>query len=102
MGAVTALLYAQKSQCSKLLKAMVLDSPFASLKKLAIEQIMKKTGLPKILVLPILSFIKTKIKAKAGFKIESVEPIKNVERIKIPSYFICGSKDKLVPASHCK
>jgi len=53
-------------------------------------------------VQPILSFIKSKIKEKAGFNIEDVEPVRNVSKIKIPGYFICGTKDKLVPDTHCK
>jgi alpha/beta superfamily hydrolase len=35
MGAVTALLYAQKCPKTKFIKGIIVDSPFSSLKKLA-------------------------------------------------------------------
>ena len=49
-----------------------------------------------------MSFIKNKIKEKANFKIEFVEPIKVINKINIPGFFICGKKDKLIPLHHCK
>ena len=35
MGAVTALLYAQKCPKTKFIKGIIVDSPFSSLKKIA-------------------------------------------------------------------
>ena len=103
MGAVTAIfnqaLFRRKDH---LITGLVLDSPFASLKKLALEKITDKTGLPDFLVTPILSFLDSELEERAGFEIDDITPIDHIRKIKIPCIFISGVRDTLVPPHHVK
>ncbi len=81
---------------------MVLDSPFSSLKKLALEKVTDKTGLPDLLVKPILSFIDSELEERARFEIDDIKPIDHIRKIKIPCVFISGVRDRLVPPHHVK
>lgn len=66
MGAVTALLYADRDPS---IGGMVLDSPFCDLKMLVDELAKKYTKIPKIFVSAALKLVKSTIKSKAHFDI---------------------------------
>ena len=75
MGAVTALYYLTKQypishqQLSISIKAVVLDSPFASLHQLMKDIATNKTSLPEFVFAPIVKAIGERVEAKIGLNL---------------------------------
>ena len=75
----------------------VYDSPFSSLRQLAIEIGREKTRFPKFLIQLFLDYVKPIITEKAKFNIDDLDIMKDIEKIKVPGVFIGSMRDKLVP-----
>lgn len=101
MGAVTAIMFQSMTKRWKV-QMLVLDSPFANLRKLTKHLIKQKTGLPDLLISPVLSMISDKIHEKAKFQLKWVEPERFIQKINVPIFFMHGQKDKLVPPHNSK
>eukprot|EP00644_Phytophthora_capsici_P011448 jgi/Phyca11/119027/e_gw1.37.64.1 len=98
MGAVAALLYAQTDSS---VNAMVLDSPFSSLPKLATELVEDgKLGVPKIAVKLVMRLIRRDIKKRAKFDMFKLKPIAKVHKCSVPAFFVVGLQDELVGPHH--
>lgn len=98
MGAVAALLYAQSDPQ---INAMVLDSPFSSLPRLATELVDDgKLGVPKIAVRIVMRLIRRDIKNRAKFDMFKLKPIAKINKCTIPAFFVVGSHDELVGPHH--
>lgn len=98
MGAVAALLYAQSDPQ---INAMVLDSPFSSLPRLATELVDDgKLGVPKIAVKLVMRLIRRDIKNRAKFDMFKLKPIAKINKCTIPAFFVVGSRDELVGPHH--
>ena len=100
MGAVTCFLYLEKPLTIKHIKAVVFDSGFASLSFLAQEVAREKTGMPGILVDPILGFVGNTIQEKCGINVLEMDLTKNIHNIYIPCYFVCSKEDKFIKCEH--
>uniref|UniRef100_K3XB03 Serine aminopeptidase S33 domain-containing protein n=1 Tax=Globisporangium ultimum (strain ATCC 200006 / CBS 805.95 / DAOM BR144) TaxID=431595 RepID=K3XB03_GLOUD len=98
MGAVAALMYAQNDPQ---INAMVLDSPFSSLPRLATELVDEgKLGVPKIAVKLVMRLIRRDIKNRAKFDMFKLKPIAKVNKCTIPAFFVAGNQDELVGPHH--
>jgi len=97
MGASIAI---QAAAESTQIDALVLDSPFASLKKISEESVARITRLPKpLLWFPTrLAFVLIRI--LHSFDIPQVEPVEKVCDVECPMLFIHGSKDIRIPVHH--
>ncbi|KAJ1462578.1 Alpha/Beta hydrolase protein [Pelagophyceae sp. CCMP2097] len=102
MGAVTALLYADEDN---MLDAMVLDSPFASLKMLAEELVQKATAnssikIPKFAVAGVLRLVRASIKKRAQVDIDEISAISHVQRMFVPALFCVVRGDSFISNKH--
>ncbi|GMF44131.1 unnamed protein product [Phytophthora fragariaefolia] len=98
MGAVAALLYAETDAA---VNAMVLDSPFSSLPRLATELVEDgKLGVPKIAVKLVMRLIRRDIKKRAKFDMFKLKPIAKVHKCAVPAFFVVGLQDELVGPHH--
>jgi alpha-beta hydrolase superfamily lysophospholipase len=75
MGAVTALMYAEKDLS---IAGMILDSPFSDLKLLAKDLAKAHTKVPDLVVSATLKLVKNSVKKRAGFDLTTVRPIAHV------------------------
>ena len=80
MGAVTALLCAKEYDYKYVISCVVSDSAFSSLNKLIDEFVEKVVSLPQFLVNIMKKNVGDVIEKKAKFRIEEIEPIKNLEK----------------------
>ena len=97
MGAVTALLYT--GRYDRKISGMVLDSPFSSLRRLALEHIAEKSGMPDFMNSSVYSYIQAKVKENAHFDMCRVEPVDYLTS-SVPAVFITGLKDGVVGKHH--
>eukprot|EP00929_Paragymnodinium_shiwhaense_P051882 TRINITY_DN26041_c0_g1_i1.p1 TRINITY_DN26041_c0_g1~~TRINITY_DN26041_c0_g1_i1.p1 ORF type:complete len:547 (+),score=105.95 TRINITY_DN26041_c0_g1_i1:96-1736(+) len=106
MGAATAILSASKMTC---LVAMVVDSPFASLRKLAYEvaerqAIQQVVGFqpPGWVVEVALLVVRSRIQALADFDIEEVAPEQFAAECRIPAFYIHAAYDTFLLEHHVR
>lgn len=97
MGASAALLYAQQSPH---IAALVLDSPFASLKQASKELVAQYRLIPGAVGDYILQAIRKNVKKLAGFDMFEINPIERIENCDMPVLFIHSREDQLVSFSH--
>ncbi|KFG99519.1 putative protein c14orf29 [Toxoplasma gondii VAND] len=99
MGAVTALLHADRDPS---IGGMVLDSPFASLRRLAEELagVVVSWKLPRFVLNSLLAMVRTTIINKAAFDINNLAPIDHVEHTFIPAMFVVANNDTFILPSH--
>ena len=98
MGAVTALLYAERDLS---IAAMVLDSPFADLKQLVKDLARTQSNVPNFLISGALKFVKKSVKKRAGFDLTNVKPFVHAEHCYVPALFGVAKDDELVsPQNH--
>ena len=93
MGAATVMMAAAKSQ-SLNLAAVIEDCGFTSAYNMFTDQLKKIFGLPEF---PIMNFVDVVSKIKTGVAVSDAAPIISVANSKIPTLFIHGDADKLVP-----
>lgn len=92
MGAATVLMAAALEP--KNLVAVVEDCGYTNAYDMFTVQLKKIFGLPEFPVMPIVDIVS---KIKIGAKISDAAPIDYVSKIKVPTFFIHGDADKLVP-----
>ena len=98
MGAVTALMYAERDLS---IAAMVLDSPFADLKQLVKDLARTQSNVPNFLISGALKFVKKSVKKRAGFDLTNVKPYVHAEHCYVPALFGVAKDDELVsPQNH--
>jgi len=97
MGAVTSIFYASKDPS---IAAMVLDSPFANLRRLCEELSKKFVKIPKMMVSMGLTFIKRTVKNKAKFDIDDLDPIQLASTCFVPAFFCHGEGDEFILPKH--
>lgn len=99
MGAVASILYASTDPK---ITALVLDSPFTSLKEVCLNLASSYKFIPKGLINFAIKQLRNKIKKLAHFDIDDVNPIDYVKQCKMPAVFIHAQKDNLVSPTHSK
>jgi len=99
MGAATALLYGSRDSG---IKAMILDSPFASLEQL-MREVVDRAQLrfkPNYAVNAALRWVRATILRKTGMDIMRLRPAENVSDCTMPAVFLVGSEDTFIPPHH--
>ena len=99
MGASIALMAAAETDD---VQALVLDSPFASLKSISSEWAGQITRLPRFLLLLPLQMAYLWVLLQAGFPIPAVEPWRKAMSIKCPLFLIHGGADQLIGPHHSR
>ncbi|KAH9261797.1 hypothetical protein BASA81_000453 [Batrachochytrium salamandrivorans] len=98
MGAVTALMMAEldPSIC-----CMICDSPFSSLRALAKELVdAQELQIPKFALGLGIKLIRSSVKSRAKFDINSLEVIDNVDKCFVPCLFACAEGDRFILPKH--
>lgn len=97
MGASIAVMAAAESSE---IHAMILDSPFASLRQITFEWAAQMTRLPKfLLLLPVnLAYLWLLIFSRCS--VPDVEPWQKAKQIRCPLLLIHGGADNIIPAHH--
>lgn len=93
MGAVTALMYAEKDLS---IGGMVLDSPFSDLKVLVKDLAKTHSNVPSVLVNGALTFVKNSVKKRAHFDISNVKPLSHADHCYVPALFGVATDDELI------
>lgn len=75
-------------------KLVIADCPYSDLTDLLRHQL---TTLNKIPSVPFLAWVASRIRRKAGFRVEQVSPIRAVRESHLPVLFIHGAEDNYVP-----
>ena len=104
MGAATALLHGHRDPS---IAAMVLDSPFASLKQLARELVARGKqasgyNVPDFVVSMAISWVTSSVQKKAGFDMNKLTPIADVDKCFIPALFVAGRQDDFIAPHHAQ
>lgn len=102
MGAVAALLYADEDN---MVDAMVLDSPFASLRMLAEELVARATAnsrykVPSFAVTAILRLVRSSILKRAKVDINDIAAIDHVSHMYVPALFCAVRGDSFISNAH--
>jgi len=88
-------------KCDPSVGAMVLDSPFSSLKTLSEELVDRAPiKIPKLMVSLGLKMIRKTIQTKAKFDINTLEPIQVVDKCFVPALFAHAEHDDFVQRHH--
>jgi fermentation-respiration switch protein FrsA (DUF1100 family) len=95
MGAVAAILAADQGAA---VRALVLDSPYADLRRIADEAI--RDIFPPAVPLRPLAFRLTGW--RTGFDPSEVRPIESVRRIDVPMLILHGTEDRIVSFEHSR
>lgn len=93
MGAVAAVLFAQHENNQSLISGLILDSPFSSFKRMVHDVVTTRAKVPTCLINCLLYFVLKTIKKKTGVSLYDINPIKIVENIKIPGFFMVCKED---------
>ncbi|CAE7306257.1 mdn1 [Symbiodinium natans] len=99
MGAVTALLHADRDPS---IAALVLDSPFASLRDLATDLAGRKAMFPSWATRAIIPGARAAIRARAGFDIEDLEGKSHARKCFMPALFIAARGDDFITPWHAE
>lgn len=101
MGAVTACMFVDDDPS---IAGLVVDSPFSSLRRLAEELAGDFVGwkVPKLILQPALSMVRSTIQAKAEFDLDNVEPIRHCKSSFAPALFIAAKDDCFIRPHHAK
>jgi alpha-beta hydrolase superfamily lysophospholipase len=104
MGAATALLHAHRDPS---VAAIVLDSPFADLRRLCSELVgvgSASMGIDRrllTLALPLaLRLVRNSVKARSGMDLFDLKPIEHVAQAHVPALFCAGRGDDFVSPRH--
>lgn len=95
MGAVAAILYTAGKQPH--IKSLVLDSPFSDVEQMVRDAGNSYMSLGEYLALFLFSMVKGDIKQHIGQDLSTFQPIKFCRLCQVPSVFMVGNKDPLVP-----
>ena len=106
MGAVTALFYVASTK-QNLVKAMVLDSAFISLKQMVLEYVSETTKIPQFLLYILIPLLNKSLKEGIKLSLDDFEMREYINYISwksekhIPdALFIASKRDMVVKSSH--
>jgi fermentation-respiration switch protein FrsA (DUF1100 family) len=97
MGAAIAL---QVAAANPWIRAIWVDSPFASLKRIAAEFASRTTHLPPSVLSPLLWTTIRVANYRGKFDVEMVDPLGLAAQIKSPVFVVHGTADQLIETSH--
>ena len=89
---------------TKMIKGLICDSPFCSLKQLCGELVEKarQQGIvvPGIVVTAAIALIDRSVQNLAKFSVHDITPIDHVQTCNVPALFIVGADDDFIPCHH--
>ena len=97
MGAAIAL---QVAAANPWISAIWVDSPFASLKRIAAEFASRATHLPPSVLSPLLWTTIRVANYRGKFDVEMVDPLALAARISNPVFVVHGTADQLIQPTH--
>ncbi|CDF34415.1 unnamed protein product [Chondrus crispus] len=106
MGAATAVMYAGLCKRSPQIRALVLDSPFASFDKLAQSMVADMpipSAVPRKLILSVgVRAVRKAVRERAAFDVNDIDPLSAAKKINypLPALFLHGTADAVVPLTH--
>lgn len=80
--------------------AIVLDSPFSNLQRLALEIAEKKISIPSFLVKAALMFVRRSIEQKADFKFDELDLTTCIHKLSTPVMILASKEDELISYRH--
>jgi pimeloyl-ACP methyl ester carboxylesterase len=99
MGAFAALLHADRDPS---IAGLVLDSPFISLSILAEELARSYAKVPSWMARAVLTMVRSTIKARAQFDIDSLDALNHVSCSFSPALFVAAHGDDFIDPHHAK
>lgn len=94
MGAATVLMASGEEELPLQVKAIVADSPYASVYRLFSYQMNRMFHLPAF---PLLDSTSGLTKIKAGYSFREADAMKQVEKTTVPIFYVHGKSDTFVP-----
>ena len=98
MGASTALLYAGEQDPPANVKAVIADCAYTDAYSMFQEKIGSWFHLPAF---PVVDAAALMIRLRAGYDLRETSPLKAVASGKVPTLFIHGKEDRMIPVSMC-
>jgi fermentation-respiration switch protein FrsA (DUF1100 family) len=99
MGASTALLYCGQENVPDNIKAVISDCAFTDAYSMFKEKIGSWFHLPAF---PVVDSAELMIRLRAGYDLKETSPLKAVSASSVPTLFIHGEEDRMIPVSMCR
>lgn len=94
MGAATVLMASGEEELPIQVKAIIADSPYQSVYQLFTYQMKRMFHLPAF---PLLDSTSALTKVRAGYSFREASALKEVQKAKVPIFYIHGKSDTFVP-----
>lgn len=98
MGASTALILSGTEEAPSCIKAVISDCAFTDAYSMFKEKIGSWFYLPAF---PVVDSANLMIRLRAGYDLKETSPLRAVEKSRIPTLFIHGREDRMIPANMC-
>lgn len=99
MGASTALLYCGQEDVPDNIKAVISDCAFTDAYSMFQEKIGSWFHLPAF---PVVDSAELMIRLRAGYDLKETSPLKTVSSSRVPTLFIHGKEDQMIPVNMCR
>ena len=99
MGASTALLYCGQENVPDNIKAVISDCAFTDAYSMFKEKIGSWFHLPAF---PVVDSAELMIRLRTGYDLKETSPLKAVSASSVPTLFIHGEEDRMIPVSMCR
>ena len=99
MGASTALLYAGRENLPDNIKAVISDCAYTDAYSMFQEKIWSWFHLPAF---PVVDSAELMIRLRAGYDLKETSPLRAVSGSRIPTLFIHGEEDRMIPVEMCR
>lgn len=98
MGASTALIYSGKEDIPDNIRAVIADCAYTDAYSMFQEKIWSWFHLPAF---PVVDSAELMIRIRAGYDLKETSPLKAVASSKVPTFFIHGKEDQMIPVKMC-
>ncbi len=98
MGASTALLYSGREDIPDNIKVVIADCAYTDAYSMFQEKIGSWFHLPAF---PVVDSAALMIRIRAGYDLKETSPLQAVARSKVPTFFIHGKEDRMIPVKMC-
>lgn len=99
MGASTALMYCGQENVPDNIKAVISDCAYTDAYSMFREKIGSWFHLPAF---PVVDSAELMIRLRAGYDLKETSPLKAVSASSVPTLFIHGEEDRMIPVSMCR
>lgn len=99
MGASAALIYCGREKVPDNIKAVISDCAYTDAYSMFREKIGSWFHLPAF---PVVDSAELMIRIRAGYDLKETSPLKAVSSSRIPTLFIHGKEDRMIPVSMCR